>query len=295
MLEKIFSLPIDEAIAEAVSRRHLDQMPLVVVDRPEGRAAVSLQGAQLVAWEPRGEAPVLWLSDRSRWARGAAIRGGVPLCWPWFDDSGEPMHGFARTVMWELTECLEADDSVTLTFGLRSTAETLALWPYDFALVTRIKVGQECSVELEVHADHPSVAALHTYLRVGSLAQVTIAGLGDRYTDGLRDHAPGFQDGALTLADGEPVERYYTRSASVSEVHDGKLGRTVEVHHRQHSDTVVWNPGAELIQTMPDLAKDAHREFVCVETARLSRPIAGGERNAPGEAARLAMTLTVRS
>ncbi|CAM5678653.1 D-hexose-6-phosphate mutarotase [Streptomyces canus] len=294
MLEKIFSLPLDEALGEAVSQRHLGQMPLVVVDSPHARAAVSLQGAQVVAWQPAGEEPVLWLSDRTAWSQGAAIRGGVPICWPWFDDSGEPMHGFARTAMWELTGCREADDAVSLVFGLRSTAETLALWPHDFALITRIRVGRECSVELEVHAHHPSVAALHTYLHVGGLARVSITGLGNRYTDGLRDSAPGIQDGALTFADGEPVERYYTRSAPVSDVRDGKLGRVVEVHHGQHSDVVVWNPGAELIRAMPDLAEDAHRDFVCVETARLSRPMGGDGPKAPGDAIRLAMTLAVR-
>ncbi|MEU5365741.1 D-hexose-6-phosphate mutarotase [Streptomyces sp. NPDC005925] len=292
MFEKIFSLPVDEVLGEAgVTLRRLDEVPLVVVDHPEVRAAVSLQGAQVVAWQPGGEEPVLWLSDRTAWRRGAPVRGGVPLCWPWFDDAGEPMHGFARTALWELTGCRTADGTVLLAFELRSTAETRALWPYDFTLVTRVGVGRECSVGLEVRAGHPSVAALHTYLRVGGVGRTSVAGLGDRYTDGLRGGAPGRQEGGvLVLAEGEPVERYYPRPEPVSEVRDGALGRVVEVRHGQHSDVVVWNPGAELIRAMPDLADDAHPEFVCVETARLSRPMGA---TAPGGASRLSVTLCV--
>ncbi|MFJ6480543.1 MULTISPECIES: D-hexose-6-phosphate mutarotase [unclassified Streptomyces] len=290
MLEKIFALPVDEALAGTVSLRRLGGLPLLVVDHPRARAAVCLQGAQLVAWQPAGHEPVLWLSEQARWEAGVAVRGGIPICWPWFDDAGEPMHGFARTTMWALVACRESDDGVRLTLELRSSEETRALWPHDFTLRARIAVGRECSLEMEVSGEHSSVGALHTYLRVGKVGGVSVAGLGGRYTDGLREEAPGVQDGPLVLVEDEEIERYYPEAGEVSRVEDrgaGRgTGRVVEVCHREHSDVVVWNPGEEPV---PDVAEGAHREFVCVETARLGRPLV----STPSESALLAVSLRV--
>ncbi|MFI9274822.1 D-hexose-6-phosphate mutarotase [Kitasatospora sp. NPDC052896] len=285
----IFTLPVGETRSEMVTLRTLGGIPLVVVAHPLARGAISLLGAQLLAWQPAGEDSVLWLSDENTWTPGVAIRGGIPICWPWFGDWREPMHGFARTMPWDLTRCTETSENVVLTFELRSSPESLALWPHAFTLIARFTIGRTCSVELEARGYHLSVGALHTYLRVGGPGRVSITGLGDEYTDELRDDAPGRQDGPLALTEGEAIDRRYTRPTPVNQVWDRGLDRTIEARHDHHSDVVVWNPGSRVNGRLPHLGERAHQEFVCVETARLTRPMTA----TPHHPARLSVTLRV--
>jgi glucose-6-phosphate 1-epimerase len=287
--DTIFALPVDETCSETVTLRTLGGIPLVVVTHPAARGAVSLQGAQVVAWQPAGEDPVLWLGDENAWTPGVAVRGGIPLCWPWFGTTREPMHGFARTLPWDLIRSTETSENVLLTFELRSSPRTLALWPHEFVLVARVTLGRTCSVELEAHGDHVSVGALHTYLRVGGPGQVSITGLGEEFTDELRDDAPGRQDGPLSLTEGEAIDRVYTRPAPVTQVRDRGLDRTTEACHDHHSDVVVWNPGSHPDRRLPHLGEHAYREFVCVETARLTQPMT----TSPHHPSHLAVTLRV--
>lgn len=289
MDETIFALPVGETRSKTVTLRTLGEIPLVVVAHPAARGVISLQGAQLLAWQPTGQDPVLWLGNENVWTTGVAVRGGIPICWPWFGNSREPMHGFARTVLWDLTQCVETSDKVLLTFELRSSPRSLALWPHEFALVARFTVGRSCSVELEAHGDHISVGALHTYLRVGGPGQVSITGLGEEFTDELRDDARGRQDGPLALTEGEAIDRRYTRPTLVSQVRDRALDRVTEVHHDHHSDVVVWNPGSGVDRRLPHLGEHAYQEFVCVETARLTQSMTA----TPHHPARLSVTLRV--
>lgn len=142
MINKIFALPVIEQLTPVLSRRQLDDLDLIVVDHPQVKASFALQGAHLLSWKPVGEEEVLWLSNNTPFKTGVALRGGVPICWPWFGPAaqqGLPSHGFARNLPWALKAHNEDDNGVMLTFELQSSEATRKYWPHDFTLLARLK------------------------------------------------------------------------------------------------------------------------------------------------------------
>ncbi|MFF3212638.1 D-hexose-6-phosphate mutarotase [Streptomyces sp. NPDC002886] len=293
IFEKFRTLPVEEQLSPALTRRRYADFPVLVVDHPRaGQACVSLQGGQLVTWRPaaaRSDDPgVLWSADPDLWRRGTAVRGGVPLCWPWFGPSGpagSPSHGFARTRDWELTAWEDDADRVVVECTLRPSPATRAVWPEEFVLVARYTLTDTCLIEIEDRGDHTATAALHTYVRIGDLGRAHLAGLGPEHTDGLTRRHYEDEDGTLTPVD--HVERFQTAPAPVTTVRDEVLGRIVALTHHDHSDVVVWNPGAELARGMADVAPQEHLRFLCAETARVGRPLVAKE----GRPGRLAVEL----
>lgn len=288
MNQHIFTLPVIKPITATLSERQLDQLPVIVVDHPLCRAAVALQGAHLLAWQPAGEQPVLWLSANSAYEPGTAIRGGVPICWPWFGPAGKPSHGFARNMPWEFTDHSETPEGVTLTFTLKDNPQSRELWPHAFTLVARFTLGATCHIELESSGDFTTTAALHSYFEIGDIDAVAVRGLGNHYIDKVRDGIEGEQQGDLTFPG--RVDRVYTQPQATSLILDSALNREIEVEHHQHSDVIAWNPGAELSASMADMADDSYKTMVCVETGCVSTP----QVSKPGQPARLATTLRVR-
>ena len=190
MINKIFALPVNETISPVISRRQLDDLELIVIDHPQVKASVALQGAHLLSWKPAGEEEVLWLSNNTPFKQGVALRGGVPICWPWFGPSaqqGLPSHGFARNLPWTLEGHDEDDGGVMLTFALQNSAETMKLWPHEFTLYARFKLGKTCEIELEAHGEFETTSALHSYFNVGDIAAVKVSGLGERYIDKVKN------------------------------------------------------------------------------------------------------------
>ncbi|QCR36026.1 D-hexose-6-phosphate mutarotase [Nissabacter sp. SGAir0207] len=288
MNQHIFTLPVIKPITATISERQLDQLPVIVVDHPLCHAAVALQGAHLLAWQPAGEQPVLWLSANSAYEPGTAIRGGVPICWPWFGPAGKPSHGFARNMPWEFTDHSETPEGVTLTFTLKDNPQSRKLWPHAFTLVARFTLGATCHIELESSGDFTTTAALHSYFEIGDIDAVAVRGLGNHYIDKVRDGIEGEQQGDLTFPG--RVDRVYTQPQATSLILDSALNREIEVEHHQHSDVIAWNPGAELSASMADMADDSYKTMVCVETGCVSTP----QVSKPGQPARLATTLRVR-
>ncbi|QJW55347.1 Putative glucose-6-phosphate 1-epimerase [Serratia plymuthica] len=288
MNEKIFTLPVTEQISPYISQRQLEELPVVVVSHPKVRAAVALQGAHLLAWQPAGDKPVIWLSNNTPFKKGSAIRGGVPICWPWFGPAAQPSHGFARNQPWNLTAHDEDDNGVILTFTLKDNEQTRKLWPHAFTLIARFKLGEECEIELESHGDYQATAALHTYFQIGDIEQVKVAGLGEPYIDKVAGGAEARQTGDLAFIG--QTDRVYTQPDAFSLIKDPSLQRTIEVHHHHMSDVIAWNPGVELSCSMADMANDGYKTMVCVETGRVSKPlVAAGE-----QPARLAVTFRSR-
>ena len=122
MINKIFALPVVEQLTPVLSRRQIDGADIIVVDHPRVKASVALNGAHLLSWKPEGEEEGLWLSEATSFKKGAAIRGGVPICWPWFGPSaqqGLPSHGFARNQQWTLKAHNKDENGAVLTFELR--------------------------------------------------------------------------------------------------------------------------------------------------------------------------------
>ncbi|WP_075181942.1 D-hexose-6-phosphate mutarotase [Pantoea sp. 1.19] len=290
MHDDLFSLPVDEQLTPYITRRRAGELPILVIAHPRVRAAVALQGAHLLAWQPGGARPVIWVSDKTQLISGKAIRGGVPICWPWFGPAGEPAHGFARTQPWALSAHDENDDCVVLTLSLSQNEQTLKIWPHPFTLFARFRFSADrCELELEAHGDFLSSGALHSYFAVEDIAGVTVSGLGQPYLDKVLDGAPGTSpDGTQRYT--QRVDRIYTAPDACSVIRDEAGKRTLEIYHHYHSDVVTWNPGAALSCSMADMRNDGYRQFVCVETARIHQPL----KSAAECPARLAVTLRIR-
>ncbi|WP_448944674.1 D-hexose-6-phosphate mutarotase [Klebsiella michiganensis] len=268
MINKIFALPVIEQLTPVLSRRQLDDLELIVVDHPQVKASVALQGAHLLSWKPAGEEEVLWLSGNTPFKNGVALRGGVPICWPWFGPSaqqGLPSHGFARNLPWALKGHDEDDNGVVLTFALKSSNATRQYWPHEFTLLARFKLGKTCEIELEAHGEFETTSALHTYFNVGDIAAVKVSGLGDRYIDKVKNAEEGvLSNGTETFPD--RTDRVYLNAETCSVIHDDALNRNIDVTHHHNSNVVAWNPGPALSVSMGDMPDDGYKTFVCVET-----------------------------
>ena len=291
MINKIFALPVIEQLTPVLSRRQLDDLELIVVDHPQVKASVALQGAHLLSWKPAGEEEVLWLSGNTPFKNGVALRGGVPICWPWFGPSaqqGLPSHGFARNLPWALKGHDEDDNGVVLTFALKSSDATRQYWPHEFTLLARFKLGKTCEIELEAHGEFETTSALHTYFNVGDIAAVKVSGLGDRYIDKVKNAEEGvLSNGTETFPD--RTDRVYLNAETCSVIHDDALNRNIDVTHHHNSNVVAWNPGPALSVSMGDMPDDGYKTFVCVETCCVTEPQKASEE----KPSRLTQTLRV--
>ncbi|ELY2735373.1 D-hexose-6-phosphate mutarotase [Cronobacter dublinensis] len=291
MINTIFALPVSEQLTPYLSRRQHDELDIVVVDHPQVRAAVALQGAHLLCWKPAGEEDVLWLSGNTPFKKGVALRGGVPICWPWFGPSAQkdlPSHGFARNLPWTLSAHNEDDNGVVLTFELHASDASRQYWPHDFTLYARYKLGKTCEMELEAHGEFETTSALHTYFNVGDITDVKVSGLGDTYLDKVNGGEQGtLKDGVQAFPD--RTDRVYLNPEGCSLIHDGALNRTIEVVHHHNSNVVGWNPGPALSVSMGDMPDDGYKTFVCVETACVTTP----QKTREDQPSRLSQTLRV--
>jgi glucose-6-phosphate 1-epimerase len=239
-------------------------------------AELYLQGAHLTGWQPHGSAPVLFLSRRAIYATGKAIRGGVPLVFPWFGphatDPGAPMHGFARSRPWRLVRSGPGPDgAVVLELTLEDDAATRALWPSTFRLGYRVEIGATLSLALEVlntsAAPFTFETALHTYLAVGDVTAVSVTGLEETsYIDKVDAMARKRQGAAPLRLTGE-TDRVFLGTRARCVVADPVLGRLVVVDKAGSATTVVWNPWSAKAAGIPDLEPDDWRRMLCVETA----------------------------
>jgi glucose-6-phosphate 1-epimerase len=247
--------------------------PHLIIDAPGAHAELSLQGGQLLRYGRAGEPPVLWLSREAIYAPGKAIRGGVPICWPWFgphpSDPSLPQHGFVRTALWELRATGAEVDWTWLRVGLGDSPESRAIWPHAFDLELTVRVGPHLELDLTARnsGDTPfgCGAALHSYFSVGSLQQALVAGL--EQTHYLDKVAGGehIQEGPLAI-NGE-IDRVYLRTAAACAIVDPALGRQVVVEKAGSQTTVVWNPGPAKARALKDFGDDEYQEMLCVETA----------------------------
>ena len=190
---------------------------LAKITNPHAEATVALHGGHVLSFFPRGHEPVLWASKQSRFEIGKAIRGGIPVCWPWFadhpTDGDKPAHGFARTALWSVTESEALKDGRTrLGLVISDNNDTRTLWPYLFRLEIDVTVGTMLQVELVATNTGKEVftcgGALHSYFHVSSISNVVIKGLeGCSYIDKVDDSRRRVQEGPVTI-DGE-TDRIY--------------------------------------------------------------------------------------
>lgn len=171
---------------------------------------------------------------------------------------------------------------------LESQPQTLKLWPHEFTLIARFRLGQHCEIELEAYGDYTSTAALHSYFNVADINGVEVSGLGEHYIDKVNDNQPGTGEGKQRFT--TRVDRIFTSANDCSVINDQAGKRQIEVYHHHHSDVVTWNPGVELSCSMSDMPNEGYKTMVCVETARISKPL----RSAGEKPARLATTIRLK-
>lgn len=250
-------------------------LPLLHITNEHATAEVFLDGAQICGYAPAGHRDVLFVSRDTRFEAGRPLRGGIPLCAPWFgpgvDGNRKPAHGFFRNVRWELSQAHDDGDTTTVTLTLPPAALTelpaAADWPADARAQLRVRVGPELAVELTVTAGAGELeveVALHTYLSVADVRRVRLDGLaGAGYLDKL-DGRTRTQDGELVLTG--QTDRVYHCSGPCT-VEDPQFRRRITVAKAGSADTVVWNPWAAGAAELADLADDEWPLMVCVEAA----------------------------
>ena len=238
-------------------------------------STIALQGAHVMTFQPRGQEPVIWLSKFAKFAPGKSIRGGVPVCWPWFGphatDAALPGHGFARTVMWQVLETFAVEGGSTfLRFGLVENDTTRAQWPHASSAELEVTVGAALKVALVTRnkGNAPFVLgeALHTYFHISDVARMKIAGLdGCDYLDKVGPTTRKTQHGAIAIE--SEVDRVYLNTSADLLIEDSGLKRRIRIASQSARSAVVWNPWTEKADKMGDFGPEGHRGMVCVETA----------------------------
>lgn len=249
-------------------------LPMAHVANPLGEAEISLQGAHLLTWKPKDEPPVVWLSPQAKFAPGKSVRGGIPVCWPWFGvhpaEASYPAHGFARTQMWGLLATSHDESGTRLVFELQLNDVARMQWPAPFHLRLVMNIGRELTMELTTrntgNAAFAIGEALHAYFHVGDISAVRVTGLEDTdYLDKVRDFNRFHQAGAIEV--NAEIDRVYVDTTAECVIHDDYLGRRIHVGKSGSLTTVVWNPWVEKCAQMGDMGEERYRRMICVESA----------------------------
>lgn len=243
----------------------------VEVHTATAEAVLYLQGAHLTHWQPQGEEPVLFLSPESEFAPGKAIRGGVPVIFPWFgaraDGGPGPSHGFARTAEWTMSSAALAGDDLHLALTLEPTEESRGLGFDGFHVIYQLSIGATLRLRLTVvnegRVPLRFEEALHTYFAVADVREATVAGLEE---GGYLDKVQGGREVSAARAPlqlGGPTDRVYEATQVDCILRDPVGGRTLRNQKTNSMTTVVWNPW----KAMADLGEEAWPRMLCVETA----------------------------
>ena len=249
-------------------------LPRLVINSPFSTAHVYLHGAHVTHFQQHGGEPMLSMSGKSYFAPGKPIRGGIPLIFPWFgprtDDSTAPAHGFARTVDWKLIDAAASSDAVTVRLELVSGDATRKWLPNDFRLIYSIRIGSTLDLSLEVQNLSQSALrfeeALHTYLKVKDVRQVSIDGLsGKTFIDKTDAGERKVQSGPIRIT--AETDRVYLDTTQAVSATDPGMNRRLVVSKTGSQSTVIWNPWIDKAKAMSDFGDDEWPGMLCIETA----------------------------
>ena len=249
----------------------MGELTVLDIENEHAKASISLYGGQVLSFQPKGQGDVLWVSPAAIYEKGKAIRGGIPVCWPWFGKrkEGGPNHGFARTRDWNLDshELLESGES-RLVLSLSDCDHSD--WEGKASLSLEVVVGKTLKLKLTTQNVGKSPfaisQALHSYFSVEHVENIQIKGLdGADYIDSVNEGKRCVQSGDVTFK-GE-VDRVYVDESSHTTLFDPDKQREITVAKSGSNATVVWNPGYELAVTMADLPAESFHSMACVETA----------------------------
>ncbi len=294
MNEQLVSLKEHEITGAIVISPGQGGLPRLLITTPASTAEIYLHGAHVTAFQKNGEPPLLWMSAESLFAPGKAIRGGVPVCFPWFGPkAGAPAHGYARLTEWNLAATSAAPDGrVTVRLRLPENLEGV---PYTGSVEFIVTVGDTLTMELQVN-NHSTESVtfeeiLHTYFTVGDIAAISVKGLhGVHYLDKV---------GGTTLKTDEDdairftaeTDRVYLDTTHTVEITDPQLRRLIRIEKSGSASTVVWNPWVAKSKAMADFGDEEYHQMVCVESGNVG---AAQTTLAPGVANTLKVVLSSR-
>jgi len=247
------------------------------ITSPEAAGEMYLHGAHITSWKPAGREEALFLSSKSRWEHGRAIRGGVPICFPWFgakaDDPAAPAHGFVRTKAWQLESIAQAEGAVIVSMFTESNEDTRRWWPADFRIVHRATFGRDLGLELVVSNIGKTTVrfeeALHTYHHVGNITKTRMRGLDKvQYIDKTDLNQKKTQHGEIAIV--SETDRVFLDTASPIDLEDPVLRRLIRVIKENSRTTVVWNPWLEKGRALSDMDDDEWTRMICIETSNVS-------------------------
>jgi len=271
-------------------------LPRIQITGPQVEGEMYLHGAQVTSWKPAGSGEVLFLSTKSHWQDGNAIRGGIPICFPWFrakaDDPKAPAHGLVRTRIWQLESIVEQENGVVVSMSTQSDQQTRRWWPEEFRLVLSVKFSSELSLDLvctntgktDLHFEE----ALHTYNRVSDVANVGLQGLDAvQFLDNTDSNRAKVQHGDITIA--APTDNAFIGTQNDVDLADPKFRRRIRLKKVNSLTTVVWSPWREGAARLTDLGEGEWAQFLCVEASNI---LAGSVTLAPGEKHKMTAVLS---
>ncbi|KGQ70997.1 aldose epimerase [Chelonobacter oris] len=249
----------------ALSLQQLNEIPVIVLEHAVGKAVIALQGAHLLSWQPHfAKQDLLWLSEIEPFKLGSAIRGGIPVCYPWFKDNGTPAHGYARITNWQLSQWQMDAENAALTFSLLDEHQLVEA-------SLKMEFGEACRLTFTHYRTEPAQLALHSYFNIGDIAQTTLYGLPKTALDTLSGQQVCVPS-PRTFE--QEVDAVYSAENPISHIDDKAQQRIIDVEHLNASDIVVWNPWQKPTGNM---SQNGYQTMLCVETSRISRPLQQGE------------------
>ena len=237
-------------------------------------AKISLYGAQVLSFTPKGERDLLFLSEEAFFQNGKAIRGGIPICWPWFgahpNDRNLPSHGFARLSNWEVIRSSSNKGEEQIQLQLKNSEATQELWPYIFETLINLTIGKSLKLSLTTtNKDNKAFtisSALHSYLNISDSEKIEVDGLENmEYRDDVL-HTTSRQNESLLSIKGE-LDRQYINTSKSCLINDPNFERQIQIDKEGSQTTVVWNPGDKLASKMSDLGDKEYKNMLCIEAA----------------------------
>lgn len=245
-----------------------DALPLLVVNAPFCQATITLQGAQLLTFQPTGDKPWLWLSPYAQFESGKSIRGGIPVCLPWFGvnrkNPEKPKHGFVRNHDWELVSLQESATAIELEFGFTYNSERPELFNTPFTATLEMTLSGSLDFSLHIHNRATETAefswAFHSYFAVADCEETTVSGLeGIHYLDNTRGLNAFLQDGDIPFL--QEVDRVYNHTTVPQSIN---AQQRLSVTGENCPTCIVWNAGKNVAATLADIRED-YRHYICVE------------------------------
>jgi glucose-6-phosphate 1-epimerase len=282
-------------IDEVTIELHKELLAINIHNRT-AEATIFLQGAQLSQYQPHKEQGVIWLSPECDYKAGSPLRGGIPICWPWFGaldknpeaiqqqvcSSVEQAHGFVRTLEWDV-DFIQAISLDETELQMSLTLDANNRWPFACKLVLKFTIGARLTLCFEVQNNDSKsfvfTSALHSYFAIGDIRQAKISGLDNKpFIDALNDRQVFTQRGDITID--REIDRIYETNGENVQIVDNQWQRQISIVSKSSANAVVWNPWVEKSKRLSQFSDSNFEKMLCVESANIG---SAGETLQPGE------------